>query len=123
MAALDVQHKLATSLENIVGAENVIPQADARARYSSDQWWYAIAASGAGKPISQPDIAVSPTTAEQVAEVVQLANNLRVPITPWGGGSGVQGAANADRGGIVLDLRKLKRVRQLDRKSLTCTVE
>jgi alkyldihydroxyacetonephosphate synthase len=54
---------------------------------------------------------------------VRLANETGAPITPWGGGSGVQGAANADQGGIVLDLRLLNRVRAIDEQSLTCLVE
>jgi alkyldihydroxyacetonephosphate synthase len=95
----------------------------ARKQYAGDQWWYAIAAAAAGQPISRPDVAVRPTSPEQVAAVLRLANELRVPVTPWGGGSGVQGAANADQGGIVLDLRDLNRIRHIDRKSLTCVVE
>ena len=76
-----------------------------------------------GKPVSRPDVAVKPETPEQVAAIMRLANEHHVPITPWGGGSGVQGAANADRGGIVLDLRGLNRVRHIDEKSLIATVE
>ncbi len=114
---------LVEALVGIVGADNVIPQADARQQYANDQFWYAIAAAGAGQPISRPDVAVKPTAPEQVAQIVRLANERRVPITPWGGGSGVQGAANADQGGIVLDLRAMKRIRALDEKSLTCVVE
>src|SRR5258708_1480390 len=52
-----------------------------------------------------------------------MANDLRVPIRPWGGGSGVQGAANADKGGIILDLGLLNRVREIDQKSLVAVVE
>jgi alkyldihydroxyacetonephosphate synthase len=123
MAALESQGQLLDSLKAIVGADNVLPREQARVQYANDQWWYAIAASGAGEPISRPDIAVRPTTPEQVAEIIRVANRLKVPVTPWGGGSGVQGAANADRGGIVLDLKELNRVRSVDRQSLTCLVE
>lgn len=123
MAAVTVSGQLIDSLGAIVGSHNVIPQAEARQRYANDQWWYAVAASGAGQPVSRPDVAVMPTTPEQVAEIVRLANRLKVPITPWGGGSGVQGAANADQGGIILDLKRLNRVRSVDRQSLTCVVE
>lgn len=123
MVTLEADPRLIESLGKIVGAANVIAAGEARTKYANDQWWYAIAASGAGQPISRPDVAVRPTTAQQVAEIVRFANNERIPITPWGGGSGVQGAANADRGGIVLDLRGLNRVRSVDRKSLTCLVE
>ncbi len=111
------------ALVEIAGRENVIPTPQARETYASDQYWYALAAANAGKPISVPDAAVTPTTPEQVAQIVRLANEHNVPITPWGGGSGVQGAANADRGGIVLDLRKMKAIRSIDHKSLTCVVE
>jgi alkyldihydroxyacetonephosphate synthase len=114
---------LVEALAGIVGAGNVIPQDEARRQYANDQFWYAIAAAGAGQPISHPDVAVKPTTSEQVAQIVRLANERRVPVTPWGGGSGVQGAANADQGGIVLDLRAMNRIRQLDEKSLTCVAE
>jgi alkyldihydroxyacetonephosphate synthase len=114
---------LERQLAEIVGAANVIRQDEARIHYANDQWWYAVAAAGAGKPVSCPDAAVRPTTTKQVAAIVRLANELRIPVTPWGGGSGVQGAANADQGGIVIDLRAMQRVRHLDEKSLTCDVE
>jgi alkyldihydroxyacetonephosphate synthase len=116
-------HGLVESLQQIVGAAFVSTQPEKLAAYAHDQWWYAIAAAAAGEPISQPEVAVRPTTPEQVAQVVRLANTQGVPITPWGGGSGVQGAANVDRGGIVLDLRGLSRIRHIDRKSLVCDVE
>lgn len=114
---------LHSQLAAIVGEANVIPESEARIHYANDQWWYAVAATGAGQSISRPQIAVRPARTEQVAAIVRLANELRVPITPWGGGSGVQGAANADQGGIVLDLRGMQRVRAIDTKSLTCVVE
>jgi len=114
---------LSTQLAEIVGAANVIPPAEARSQYAGDQYWYSVAAAGANQPISRPDIAVRPQTSEQVAAVVRLANQLRIPLTPWGGGSGVQGAANADKGGIVLDLRGMSSIRELDEKSLVAVVE
>jgi alkyldihydroxyacetonephosphate synthase len=114
---------LAGALAEIVGREHVLAQPEARTRYASDQYWYALASAAAGQPISRPDAAVMPQSVEQVAEIVRLANRLGVPITPWGGGSGVQGAANADRGGIVVDMRHMKAIRHIDELSLTCTVE
>ena len=118
-----VSSTLIDSLTRIVGSEYVLAAPEARARYAHDQWWYAVAAAAAGQPISRPDVAVRPQTTEQVAAVVKLANQLNIPITPWGGGSGVQGAANADRGGIVIDLRGMQRLRHLDEKSLVAVIE
>lgn len=115
--------ELAAELAEIVGAEGVITGGEALRPYANDQYWYAIAAAAAGRAISRPDVVVRPATPEQVAQIVRFANQAGVPITPWGGGSGVQGAANADRGGIILDLKSLNRVRSIDHKSLTCVVE
>lgn len=115
--------QLTHALTEIVGAERVIGLSQAREQYASDQYWYAIAAAGAGQPLSRPDIAVKPETTEQVAAIVRLANELHVPLTSWGGGSGVQGAANADRGGIVLDMRGMTAIRHIDEQSLVCRVE
>ncbi|MCK6576950.1 MAG: FAD-binding oxidoreductase [Anaerolineae bacterium] len=114
---------LAGELAALVGRENVIPAKDARVQYANDQWWYAIAAAAADQPVSRPDVAVRPQTTEQVAAVLRFANLYGIPLTAWGGGSGVQGAANADRGGIILDLKGMQGVRHLDARSLTCTVE
>jgi len=114
---------LARDLTAIVGRENVIEGESARTRYAHDQWWYAVAAAAAGRAISRPEIAVRPTTTEQVSGVMRYASANGIPVTAWGGGSGVQGAANADQGGIVLDLRGMSAIRHLDDKSLTCVVE
>ncbi len=115
--------ELIEQLQQIVGTQNALSQSEARREYASDKYWYSIAAEGAAQPLSRPDVAARPSTVDEVVQIVKLANRLGVPITPWGGGSGVQGAANADRGGIVMDLRPLNCVRQIDEKSLTAVVE
>ena len=45
------------------------------------------------------------------------------PVVPWGGGSGTQGGALAIHGGIVIDLRSLDEVIEVDETSLTVTVQ
>src|SRR5262249_29674092 len=103
------QNQLLAALREIVGTDNVLTQSEARSKYANDQWWYAVAAAAAGVPVSVPHAAVLPGAPEEVANVVRLANYMHLPITPWGGGSGVQGAANADQGGLIMDLRRLNR--------------
>ena len=50
----------------------------------------------------EPDAVVWPTTTEQVADVLAAANERGVPVTPWSGGSGLEGNAIPVLGGIVL---------------------
>lgn len=56
------------------------------------------------------DVVVRPTDAEQVAEVLRLAHDLEIPVTPRGAGTGNYGQATPFDGGILLDLRALDAV-------------
>ena len=46
-----------------------------------------------------PDVAILPRTAEEVSEVVKLANRLRVPVVPRAGGTGLSDGAVGGGGG------------------------
>src|SRR5687767_6400930 len=82
--------------------------------YTADTYWPAIAAKAAGKPLARPDVVVRPRTEEDVATVLAVAHEHRVPVVPWGGGSGTQGGAIPIHGGIVVDLRTLDEVIEID---------
>ena len=57
-----------------------------------------------------PAAAVVPTSIEEVAAVVKICSGLRVPMTPRGAGTGVEGGAIPYAGGIVIDTLNLKRM-------------
>ncbi|WP_226179783.1 FAD-binding oxidoreductase [Hymenobacter lucidus] len=60
------------------------------------------------------DILVKPGTAEEVAAIVKTCNELRIPITPRGGGSGVTGGALPIQGGVVVSLERLNKIIRID---------
>jgi alkyldihydroxyacetonephosphate synthase len=92
-------------------------------RYVADTYWKALAARAAGAPLGRPDVVVTPRSDEEVADVVRIANQHRVPVVPWGGGSGTQGASIPTHGGIVIDLTRMDRIVDIDEDSLTVTAE
>ena len=114
---------LASRLETVVGSDNVVRGDRAKRAFTGDQSWVSIVSAAAGRSLSQQDLIVKAHAPEEVAEVLKIANETKTPVTPLGGGSGVQGAANADKGGILLDLNGLDRVRAIDESSLTAVVE
>lgn len=122
MTAAEVD-SAATELARIVGAARLWKGAEALRRYPGDQSWLTIVHAHFGKPLNRPDLAVAPTDTKQVAAILALCAARKVPVTPIAGASGVQGAANANRGGLLLDLSALNKVREIDEQSLTCTVE
>jgi len=114
---------LVTALGKIVELSNVMDRPTGRKAIVGDQSGLSYIHAHYGKQLSRQDAVATVTTTEQVAAILKLANEMKVPVTPYGGGSGVQGAANADKGGIMLNLRQMNKIRALDEKSLTCTVE
>ncbi len=66
-----------------------------------------------------------PETTAQVAAVVKLAREQRVSLVPQGGNTGLVGGGVPDGSGqqLLLSLKRLQKVRQLDAANLTLTVE
>jgi alkyldihydroxyacetonephosphate synthase len=111
------------SLSSALGAGAVFTAPDELEAYAADTYWPALAAKAAGTPLARPDAVVRPRTEEEVAAVLEIADEHRVPVVPWGGGSGTQGGALAIHGGIVIDLRSLDKVLEVDEASMTVTVQ
>src|SRR3954454_7714539 len=118
-ALADVEAALSSAL----GDGAVITAPAALDAYTADTYWPALHAKAAGAPIARPDVVVRPRTEEDVATVLAIASERRVPVVPWGGGSGTQGGALAINGGIVIDLRSLDEVIEIDEQSMTVSVQ
>ncbi len=69
-----------------------------------------------------PDVAVLPTTAEQVSGVLKLANRLRIPVVPRAGGTGLADGAVPLRGGILVDVKLMNQIKEIDLTDRTVTV-
>jgi alkyldihydroxyacetonephosphate synthase len=111
------------ALTAVVGADAVTTAPEQLDAYTADTYWPALAASAEGAPLARPEIVVRPRTEEDVAAVVASADAQRTPVVAWGGGSGTQGGALPINGGIVLDLRSLDRVLDVDETSMTVTAQ
>jgi alkyldihydroxyacetonephosphate synthase len=114
---------LAGELRARLGDDAVVSEGDRLDAYEADTYWKAIAASANGSPLGRPDLVVLAGSDEDVADVLRLANEHRVPVVPWGGGSGSQGGAVLSEGGVALDLNGLDRIVDVDEASLTVTAE
>jgi glycolate dehydrogenase FAD-linked subunit len=70
-----------------------------------------------------PDCVVFPESAAEVAQVLRLANELRVPVVPRGGGTGFVGGSVPVQGGIVLSLERMNRIVEVDPADMVAVVE
>lgn len=76
-----------------------------------------------GKIASLPDAIVWPESTEEVAEIVKTARHYKIPLIPFGEGSGVLGGITAVDGGIVIDMKRMNHIISIDEESLLLTVE
>jgi glycolate oxidase len=70
-----------------------------------------------------PDCVVRAHSAQDVATVLRLCDENRVPVTPRGAGTGVTGGSVPVTGGVVLSLEKLNRILEIDAQNLIAVVE
>lgn len=63
---------------------------------------------------NRPDVVVFPRNTEQVAHVVRVANEYRIPFLPRGAGTGLSGGALAVEGGIIIELQQMNRILSID---------
>ncbi len=68
-----------------------------------------------------PDAVVLPRTTQEIQALMRLAQRDRVPITPRGAGTSVTGAILPVRGGVVIDLSLMNRIKSVDLEN-HCTV-
>jgi glycolate oxidase len=62
----------------------------------------------------RPEFVVLPQTAEEVAEVVRIARDAGLPVTPRGAGTGLAGGAIAARGGIMIVLTRMTSILEVN---------
>ena len=104
---------LARRLADVLGADAVDASEAARLAYATDS----------SRQSFVPDVVVWPAAEAQVAQVVRLANELKVCVYARGRGTATTGASLAERGGIVLATERMAAIGPLDLASRCVTVE
>lgn len=109
-------------LEDIVGRENVSTNMGDKLAYATDYFWVPRMVIDRGGQPALPDCIVRPASAEEVSKVLKIANYYKIPVQTWGGGSGSQGGALPMAGGILLDVKRMDKLIDINTESgyITC---
>jgi glycolate oxidase len=102
------------SLVKIIGKDFVSDHKEERYFYARD---------GGLMPPHEPDFVVMPKTTEHVQEIVKLANKDKIPVVPTGAGLALTGLVIPQRGGIVLDMKRMDKILGVDEKARYVVVE
>jgi D-lactate dehydrogenase (cytochrome) len=74
-------------------------------------------------PCMPPDAVAFARSTEEVSEIVKLCARHRVPIIPFGTGTGMEGSVVALRGGVCIDVSRMNRILQVSTGDLDATVQ
>ena len=70
-----------------------------------------------------PQLVVYAHNTEEVSELLKLANQFEVPVTPYGAGTSVEGNALPVYGGVCVDLSEMDSILAINQADLDCTVQ
>ena len=103
------------ALRQIVPDETrLIFGSDIPAKYLSD---------ALGRLQGTADVLVFPISTNEVSGILRYAHANRIPVTPRGTGTNLVGSTVPLFGGIIVDLSRMNRILELDRDTMTATVE
>ena len=110
-----INSEIVSEFENIVGSEFVSDKPEETYLYHYDFI--------TAEPEGKCDMVIMPNTADEVQEIVKLANKNKIPVVPWVSGINFGSTATPLNGGIVLDLRRLNRIIEVNEDDMYVLLE
>jgi glycolate oxidase len=95
-------------LKAIVGEQYVFVDEESLSKYAHDE---------TENLHFPPEAVVKPRTTEEISRIMKLCNDAIIPVTPRGAGTGLAGAALADKGGVLLSTERLNSILKIDERN------
>jgi glycolate oxidase len=108
-----MDRQIIDKIKSIVGIDNVLASPEDRRCYAYD-----------GRTDGAvPDLVAFPSSAEEVSQILHLANTHLFPVIPRGQGTGLTGGSVPVSGGVVLVFTRMNRILEIDTENLIAVVE
>jgi glycolate oxidase len=105
--------KYLSQLKRILSAGEILFEPAALDKYAADKWFAS----------HRPDVVALPRNAQSVSRLLRFANRHRIPVTARGAGHGYVGGCVPVRGGIVLSLERMNRIREINADDFVAVVQ
>jgi alkyldihydroxyacetonephosphate synthase len=106
-----------------LGGDRVFEDAATLAAHRTDYWILAQLRARQGRLGAGPACVIRPRATAEVQAVLRAAQRHRVPVVPYGAGSGVVGGATPPAGSLVVDLRDMAALLELNERALYVRVQ
>jgi glycolate oxidase len=71
----------------------------------------------------RPELVLKPRSAEEIAKVMRICNERRIPVTPRGAGTGLSGGALPQLGGVLISMERMNDILRIDEANLQVVTE
>src|SRR6185437_4000141 len=108
-----------SNLKNLAKLKSLLPAGEVFfkdsiiEKYAGDKWFAA----------HKPDVVVMPGSTKSVSKLLGFANRHNIPVTPRGAGYGYVGGCVPIRGGIVLSLERMNRIKEINAADFVAVVQ
>lgn len=114
LAFSPVTADLVEQLRRIVGADHISTASADLELHAHDQ---------SNHPAHRGDVVIWPQTGQQVADVLALASEARIPVTPWGVGTSLEGNPIPVCGGILMSFERMNKIIEVHADDFQVTVQ
>lgn len=111
-----VTEEVIEALKSVVGAEYVMTDAETLEHYQTDE-------ETDPRKFHKPEVVVKPASAQEIAEIMKLANKFDVPVTVRSAGTSLADGAIPVCGGIVLLMERLNKIIELNTEGMYLVTE
>ncbi|KAJ5180776.1 hypothetical protein N7492_003986 [Penicillium capsulatum] len=102
----------------ILGKENVSTLPGDLESHSGSDW-----SSYTRKDDEKPFLILYPSSTEDVSQIMKICHQRLLPVTPYSGGTSLEGHFASTRGGVCIDFRRMDRILQLNKHDLDVVVQ
>ena len=110
-------------LENALPSGRVVRDEETRRGHAHDYWALEAIHDVAGNPTEPPPAVVFPESTAEVSRILEIADDERTAIVPYGLGSGVCGAVRPGGDALVVDLSRMNGLVNLNAVACTAKVQ
>jgi D-lactate dehydrogenase (cytochrome) len=107
-----------TEFRDIVGKENITLDPNDLTSHSGSSW-----SSHPSEPGDVPFCIIKPGSTEDVSAIMKVCHSRKIPVTPYSGGTSLEGHFAATKGGVCIDFSRMDKILKLHKDDLDVVVQ